>query len=62
MAGKPRVKRNKETQELEAPWSNIRAQWAASSPAEMDKAHQRAKQLISGGYGAISWSDLLGDR
>jgi hypothetical protein len=57
MAGKPRARRNKETQELEPPWSNIRRQWAASDPVEVDKAQQRAKQLIEGGYGAINWSE-----
>ena len=62
MAGKPRARRNKVTQELEPPWANIRRQWAASDPVEVDKAQQRAKQLIEGGYGAVSWTDLLGER
>ena len=62
MAGKPRARRNKVTQELEPPWANIRRQWVASDPVEVDKAQQRAKQLIEGGYGAVSWTDLLGER
>ena len=62
MSGKPRARRNKVTQELEPPWANIRRQWAASDPVEVDKAQRRAKQLIEGGYGAVSWPDLLGER
>jgi hypothetical protein len=62
MAGKPRARRNKETQELEPPWANIRRQWAASDPVEVDKAQQRAQQLIEGGYGAINWADSSGLR
>lgn len=32
-------------------------------PAEADRAaRKRCQQLLSGGYGAISWAELLGER
>jgi hypothetical protein len=57
MAGKPRARRNRETQELEPPWAGIRRQWAGVDPVEADKAQQRAKQLIEGGWAAVDWSE-----
>jgi hypothetical protein len=54
---KPRARRNRETQELEPPWAGIRAQWAGVDPEQQQAAARRAKQLIEGGYGAITWTD-----
>jgi hypothetical protein len=62
MAGRPRARRNKETAELEPPWAEIRRQWEATDPAEKKAAELRAQQLISGGWGSVTWVDLLGER
>jgi hypothetical protein len=57
MAGRPRARRNKETQELEPPWAGIRRQWAGVDPEQQQVAACRAAQLISGGWAAVDWSE-----
>jgi len=57
-----RAKRHQEKGELEAPWSEILRQWAAVDPVEKQAAEHRAQQLISGGWGSVTWVDLLGER
>ena len=55
MAGKPRARRNKETQELEPPWANIRRQWAEIDTAELQRRHDMAALLIAGRLPADWW-------
>ena len=36
--------------------------WDTTDKAELHKAHERGKQLIDGGYGAVDWEDLFGSK
>ena len=37
-------------------------QWASIPAAELQHRHQQAALLLARGHGAISWSDVLGER
>ena len=37
-------------------------QWSEIDQAELQAAHDRARCLRAGGHGAISWSEVLGER
>ena len=51
MGRKPKIKRDKETLELEPPWSGIRRQWEGKDP----EAERRAQQFVEGGMDAVEW-------
>lgn len=43
-------------------WPTLKATWEGLSDAEIEQRHRRAQQLVEGGYGAVSWSELLGEK
>ena len=55
-------RRNKQTQELEAPWSQYRAQSKLQEAVDLVRLRaerDRCRQLLDG---VISWSELFGER
>ena len=58
---KQRARRNKETQELEAPWAGIRRQWSDIDPAELQRRHAMAALLVAQGRAAIVWDRSHGE-
>ena len=61
MANKQQALKDKqiEKQQLEQ-WQNIRPH--VLTPGADKAARKRCRQLLEGGYGAVSWLDLLGER
>ena len=58
---KQRARRNKETQELEAPWAGIRKQCADIPPEELQRRHAQAALLVAQGRAAIQWDRSHGE-
>lgn len=42
--------------------ARLPAQWSEIDQGELQAAHDRARCLRAGGHGAISWSEVLGER
>ena len=61
MANKQQALRDKRVanQQLEE-WQNLRPH--VLSPEADKAARKRCQQLLEGGYGVISWAELLGER
>lgn len=61
MANKQQALKDKRAvkQQLEQ-WQSVRPH--VLSPKADKAARKRCKQLLNGGYGAVSWLDLLGER
>ena len=61
MANKQQALRDKRVakQQLEQ-WQSVHPH--VLSPKADKAARKRCQQLISGGYGAVSWAELLGER
>lgn len=38
------------------------AWWNNYSAEELEAMHRRGRQLVEGGYGAVDWRDVLGER
>ena len=61
MAAKRRRKRKPVEDDLPNPGERQRCRlpdwWATTDPDDLKRAHDRAKQLIQGGYGAVDWID-----
>ena len=36
-------------------WPTLKATWTGLDDAEIQRRHQRAQQLVEGGWGAIRW-------
>ena len=36
-------------------WPTLSATWEDLSDAEIKRRHQRARQLVEGGWGAVEW-------
>ena len=36
-------------------WPTLKATWAGLSDAEIELRHQRARQLVEGGWDAVEW-------
>ena len=36
--------------------------WNNYSSADLEEMHWRGRQLLEGDYGAVDWSDLIGDK
>jgi len=36
--------------------------WNNYSSADLEEMHRRGRQLLEGDYGAVDWSDLIGDK
>ena len=61
MANKQQALRDKRVakQQLEE-WQNLRPH--VLSPEADKAARKRCQQMLEGGYGAVSWAELLGER
>ena len=64
MAGKPRARRNRETQELTTgQWEGVRKQWQLDAKRpDTPAARRRCRQLIELGPAYVSWDDVVGRR
>jgi len=36
-------------------WPTLRATWEGLDDAEIQRRHERARQLVDGGWGAVRW-------
>jgi hypothetical protein len=43
-------------------WPGLRANHQGRSEVEINAAAQRAEQLLTGGWAAVTWVDLLGEK
>jgi hypothetical protein len=42
--------------------ARLPAQWSEIDQAELERRHRQAALLVAKGHGAISWSEVLGER
>lgn len=56
------VQSSVEAEMLKGRWAGLKANDLHGTPEENEIARQRCRQLLEGGYGAVDWTELLGER